>query len=134
MSSKTITAFHLQNDSSISLEWWLQQKTGIILIISYPNSTITMFHWNEAIGPLKIKMSKIRLSFFWFLVNPQSSSLYTFSCLITGIWFVNPKLWIRTFWQLGLTYDIRNQNSPCSHFHFTRKKYKVVWAYYVRWM
>ena len=34
---------YLQNDSSISLEWWLQQKIGIVLIVSM----IPVFHWNN---------------------------------------------------------------------------------------
>ena len=34
---------YLQNDSSISLEWWLQQKIGIVLIVSM----IPVFNWNN---------------------------------------------------------------------------------------
>ena len=41
--NKTITAKYLQNDSSISLEWRLQQKTGIVLIISWKRAK----HWND---------------------------------------------------------------------------------------
>ena len=42
-----ITAVYLQNDSSISLEWSFLWNAGIVLFISYPNSTIPVFHWND---------------------------------------------------------------------------------------
>ena len=42
MSNKTITAFYLQNDSSISLEWSFKWNAGIILFISYPKAIQTV--------------------------------------------------------------------------------------------
>ena len=41
--NKMITRNYLQNNSNISLKWWLQQMTGISLIIS----RIPAFHFNN---------------------------------------------------------------------------------------
>ena len=41
--NKMKTTKYLQNQSSIGLEWWWQQKTGFVLIISMK----TMKNWND---------------------------------------------------------------------------------------
>ena len=47
MSNKIITAIYLQNNSSISPEWSFKWNTGFVLFISYPNSTMPVFHWTD---------------------------------------------------------------------------------------
>ena len=47
MNNKMITAAYLQKDSSISLKWSFKWNAEIVLLISYPNSTIPVFHWND---------------------------------------------------------------------------------------
>ena len=69
---------YLQNDFSISLEWWLQQKTGIVLIIS----TIPVFHWNNH-NKKSLELSNLLGSYIYFPKLHFSSGFLEYCVLWT---------------------------------------------------